>query len=172
MRQLLRGLNADSRPVCEALRQWLAARPHLKTIAVFSPLPGEIDLADFITHHPEIRWAYPRVVERNDLKFHQVQNPTTDLLPGNFSILEPFPALPEIPPAAIDAFICPGLAFDNNGGRLGRGKGYYDRILKKARPDALKIGVCFPEQLVPDTFSEPHDIHMDAVIVGTSNIEH
>jgi len=164
MRQLLRTLKADSRPVCEALRQWLAARPHLKTIAVFSALPGEIDLSDFITHHPGIRWAYPRVIDDNGLKFHQVHNPAADLLPGNFSILEPSPTLPEIPPAEIDAFICPGLAFDPTGGRLGRGKGYYDRILEKARPDALKIGVCFPEQIVPETFSEPHDIHMDAII--------
>ncbi|MEO5715275.1 MAG: 5-formyltetrahydrofolate cyclo-ligase [Luteolibacter sp.] len=164
MRQLLRNLKADSRPVCEALRQWLAAHPRLKTIAVFSALPGEIDLSDFITLHPEIRWTYPRVIEGNGLKFHQVQNPSADLLPGNFSILEPSPTLPEIQPAEIDAFICPGLAFDQSGGRLGRGKGYYDRILEKARPDALKIGVCFPEQIVPDTFPERHDIHMDEVI--------
>ncbi len=163
MRQLLPNLKADSHPVCEALRHWLAARPHLKTIAVFSPLPGEIDLSDFITLHPEIRWAYPRV-HGHTLSFHVVSEPAADLLPGNFSIREPSPALPEIPPAEIDVFLCPGLAFDKSGARLGRGKGYYDRILANARPDALKIGVCSPEQIVPDAFPEPHDIPMDEVI--------
>lgn len=157
-------LESKSGAVCHALHLWLADRPHLKTIAVFSPLPGEIDLSDFIARHPEIRWAYPRVIDDHFLEFHEVRNPAVDLFPGIFSILEPSPSLPEIQPADIDAFICPGLAFDPNGGRLGRGKGYYDRILEKSRSDALKIGVCFPEQLVPDTFSEPHDIRMDAVI--------
>ena len=163
MRQLLRGLDASSQPVCDALHEWLRQHPELKTIAAFSALPGEPDLLDFITRHPQITWAYPRVIG-TDLKFHAVANPATQLISGNFNILEPSSTLPEIPPAEIDAFICPGLAFDQNGGRLGRGKGFYDRILSNARPDALKIGVCFPEQLVADTFSEHHDIHMDAVI--------
>ncbi len=168
MRQLLRNLKADSHPVCSALEIWLAQHPALKTIAVFSPLPGEVDLHPFIARHPEITWAYPRVIEGNNLKFHHVPNPSADLLRGNFSILEPSSTLAEIPPAEIDAFLCPGLAFDKTGGRLGRGRAFYDRTLAHARPDALKIGVCFPEQIVHDTFREPHDIQMDSVICGGS----
>jgi len=98
--------------------------------------------------------------------FHAVKNPDLELVPGAFGILEPSPTLPVVDLAKIDVFLCPGLAFDSHGGRLGRGRGYYDRLLARARPDAYKIGVCFPHQLVPETFTEPHDIHMDLVISG------
>ena len=165
MRLLLRELNASSQPVCDALHEWLNENSGLKTIAVFSPLPGEVDLENFITRHPEITWAYPRV-HGHTLTFHAIADPATELSPGSFGILESSPIHPPILEDQIDAFLCPGLAFDPNGGRLGRGKGFYDRTLAKARPDAQKIGVCFPEQIVPDTFSEPHDIKMDAVIWG------
>lgn len=159
MRQILRDHETDSAPVCEALHRWLAARPALRTIAVYSPLPGEVDPSAAIARHPELRWVYPKVAGHR-LTFHTGENLTA----GSFGILEPHPDTPEVPLREIDAFLCPGLAFDQDGGRLGRGRGFYDRLLANARPDALKIGICFPQQLVEDTFSEPHDIRMDAVI--------
>ena len=165
MRQLLPNPSPDPRPACAALDTWIQGQPNIRTIAVFSALPGEVCLLGFIAKHSQIQWAYPRVIGGH-LSFHLVKNPQTELLPGTFGIAEPSPTLPEIPASEIDAFLCPGLAFDANGGRLGRGKGFYDRILATARPGALKIGVCFPEQLVPDTFSEPHDVLMDRVISG------
>lgn len=165
MRQLLPDAPPDPRPVCSALDSWLKGQPNIRTLAVFSALPGEVCLLGFIANHPEIHRAYPRVLG-DHLIFHIVKNPQTDLLPGNFGISEPSSNLPEIPASEIDAFLCPGLAFDATGGRLGRGKGFYDRILATARLGALKIGVCFPWQLVPDTFSEPHDVHMDRIICG------
>jgi len=163
MRQLIPHLPTDPQPVCTALETWLHRHPHLRTIAAFSALPGEVCLMRWITRHPEIHWAFPRV-SGADLVFHPIQNPPSELLPGNFGIPEPSPTLPEISTREIDAFLCPGLAFDATGGRLGRGMGFYDRTLSTARPDALKIGVCFAAQLVPDTFSESHDVRMDHVI--------
>lgn len=163
MRRMLRDAPPDFPHVRHALDRWLAGHPALRTIAVFSALPGEVDLAAFVANHPDRRWVYPRVTGHH-LEFHAVKHPATELLPGAFGILEPSPALAEIPIREIDAFLCPGIAFDPRGGRLGRGRGFYDRILAAARPDALKIGVCFPSQIVPDTFPEAHDIHMDAVI--------
>jgi 5-formyltetrahydrofolate cyclo-ligase len=148
------------------VESWLTARPGLRTVAVYSPLPGEVDLSPALIALPDRRWVYPRVTGHH-LTFHSGEN----LTPGAFGILEPAPGSPEIPLGEIDAFLCPGLAFDWNGGRLGRGRGFYDRLLAQARPDALKIGIGFPEQLVADTFSEAHDIRMDEVLVGTSNIE-
>jgi 5-formyltetrahydrofolate cyclo-ligase len=165
MRQLIPNPPPDPRPVCAALDAWLQEQPALRTLAVFAALPGEVCLLELIARHPEIHWTYPRVLGTH-LFFHSVKNPQTELRPGNFGIAEPSPTLPEIPASEIDAFLCPGLAFDASGGRLGRGKGFYDRILATARPGALKIGVCFPGQLVPDTFSEPHDVRMDRVISG------
>lgn len=159
MRRLLRESPPDSHPPCAAFHRWLLARPDLHTIAVYSPLPGEVDLSAVIRRHPEIRWVYPRV-SGDHLTFH----PGGDLIPGAFGILEPAPRSPEVPLREIDAILCPGLAFHEKGGRLGRGRGFYDRLLARARPGTLKIGICFPEQLVPDTFSEAHDIPMDEVI--------
>ncbi len=165
MRRVLREAQPCSEPVCEQLHQWLIGHRSLRTIAAFAALPGEVDLSSFIARHPHIRWAFPRV-SGEKLIFHQVRNPASELVGGNFNILEPSPTLPEITTAEIDAFLCPGLAFDSTGGRLGRGKGFYDRILTHARPNARKIGVCFPFQQVPDTFPEPHDVPMDTIICG------
>ncbi|RYD45106.1 MAG: 5-formyltetrahydrofolate cyclo-ligase, partial [Verrucomicrobiaceae bacterium] len=102
------------------------------------------------------------------LTFHTGEN----LAEGSFGIMEPAEGSPEVAVEEIDAFLCPGLAFDRKGGRLGRGRGFYDRLLAKAREDAVKIGLCHGFQMVEDTFSEEHDVRMDEVFTGTSNIEH
>lgn len=165
MRSILHEHPADPRPVVAALDRWLDSHRSILTIAVFAALPGEPDLTTITSAHPGRRWVYPRV-EGDHLRFHLVRDPSADLLVGAFGILEPSPALPLVETAAIDAFFCPGLAFDPHGGRLGRGKGFYDRMLANARPDALKIGICFPCQRVPETYSQDHDIRMDQVVCG------
>jgi 5-formyltetrahydrofolate cyclo-ligase len=165
MRRLLRENTNESDEINVALGNWLAKNPAARTIAVFAALPGEADLTEVVARHPAQRWVYPRV-RGEELDFHHVENPATGLHAGNFGIREPSADLPRVAVAEIDAFFCPGLAFDRRGGRLGRGRGYYDRVLAGARPDAHKIGVCFPWQIVPDTFSEAHDIPMDEVICG------
>lgn len=63
----------------------------------------------------------------------------------------------------IDVAIVPGMAFDREGHRLGRGKGYYDRFLAQL-PHIYKIGICFPFQLVDKVPADVHDILMDEVI--------
>ncbi len=163
MRRNLRGMTADSGKSCAALDQWLDRHPALRNIAVYSPLPGEVDLLPTLQLHPDRRWLYPKVCHL-ELTFHEVKNPDAELVPGAFQLLEPIDELPEFPIREIDAFLCPGLAFDSHGGRLGRGRGFYDRMLAKARPDAIKVGVCFEFQQVDDTFPEAHDILMDEVI--------
>lgn len=147
------------------LVSWLRDRPALRTVATYSALPGEVDLSAAIRLYPEIRWVFPKVASSH-LTFHRIENFAAELISGSFGILEPADHLPMVPIPEIDAFICPGLAFDPRGGRLGRGRGYYDRILADARGDALKLGVCFEFQRVEDTFAEAHDIHMDHVIAG------
>lgn len=159
MRQNLRGHAHDSDAACAALAKWLLVRPALRTVAIYSALPGEVDLTALRQLLPHLHWAYPKV-HGHHLTFH----PVDQLHPGAHGILEPAEGSPEIPLHQIDAFFCPGLAFSRSGHRLGRGRGFYDRLLAQARPDTLKVGVCFPFQIVPDTFPEPHDVIMDAVI--------
>jgi 5-formyltetrahydrofolate cyclo-ligase len=163
MRTNLRANPADSPAVCDALDRWLTSHPGLRTIAVFAALPGEVDLAELTARHPEWCWVYPRVAG-DALTWHAVADAAVDLTVSTFGIREPSPTLAAIPLDQIDAFLCPGLAFDRHGGRLGRGRGFYDRMLADARPGALKVGVCFACQIVQDTCQEPHDMRMDAVV--------
>ena len=161
MRALLKSAPTDSQPTVEMANAWLAAHPEVKTVAIYAALPGEIDLLSLIS--PAKTWVLPRV-SGHDLILHQVRNRNTDLSLGAFGIREPTESLPVVAPDQIDAFFCPGLAFDASGRRLGRGKGFYDRMLENARPDSLKIGICHPFQIVPTLACEPHDIRMDHVI--------
>lgn len=64
----------------------------------------------------------------------------------------------------IDLILVPGVAFDKSGNRLGRGKGYYDKVLKQM--GAYKLGVCFDFQLVERVPVEPHDVKMDRVVAS------
>ena len=159
MRQTLREHAPESFSACAALERWLSDHPEIRTVAVYSALPGEVDLTPVLRRLPERTWVFPKIVGHH-LTFHAGDR----LLPGAHGILEPAAGTPEIQLGEIDAFICPGLAFDAQGHRLGRGRGFYDRLLAQARPDSRKIGICFPFQIVPDTFAEPHDVKMDAVI--------
>ena len=165
MRRIAATAPRDSAAVVAAVQAWLAANPGPRTLAVFAALPGEVDLASVVASHPARRWVFPRVAD-DDLRFHHVTNPAADLAAGAYGVMEPLPALPMVDLTEIDVFFCPGLAFDPHGGRLGRGKGFYDRLLSRSRLDALRIGVCFPWQIVPDTHHQPHDVSMDVVING------
>lgn len=62
----------------------------------------------------------------------------------------------------INIIIVPGVAFDASGNRMGRGKGYYDKFLLSTK--ALKVGVCFAEQLVAQIPTDHHDLPMDLIV--------
>ena len=66
--------------------------------------------------------------------------------------------------ADLDLILVPGLTFDRSGGRLGLGKGYYDRFLKYVRPDAPKIAPAFECQLLDEVPVSPHDVRVDMVV--------
>ncbi len=163
MRERLREHKGDSAALRDAIRCWLSEHPEHLTVAIFAALPGEPDLLPLVRLHPERRWLLPKV-HGDALSFHEVTDPENELITGAFGIREPRADSALIPIPEIDVFLCPGLAFDLLGNRLGRGRGFYDRMLEMARLDALKLGVCFPYQLVDDTFPEPHDIPMDGLI--------
>ena len=96
-----------------------------------------------------------------------------ELASGTMGILEPKPELRgladrRIDPTECDLIVVPGVAFDRRGGRLGYGKGYYDRLLHEVRGDATKLAVCFECQLFPDIPSLPHDIRMDMIVTETT----
>ena len=87
-----------------------------------------------------------------------------DLQEGAFHIMEPTGTLlPQERYAEIETAVIPGMAFDRAGHRLGRGKGYYDRLLAKM-PHIYKIGVCFDFQKVDSIPTEATDITMDTMV--------
>lgn len=67
-----------------------------------------------------------------------------------------------IPIENIEMVVVPAIAYDRRGNRVGRGKGFYDRLLADTK--ATKVGVAYDFQLVDDIDSEPHDVKVDVVI--------
>ena len=108
----------------------------------------------------------PKVQEDNELTLHRYTS-DYDLLCGAYGIMEPAtPALTETECATLlddcSVGIIPGVAFSKDGHRLGRGKGYYDRLLSRL-PGIYKIGLCFDFQIIEDIPHNAHDICMDMV---------
>lgn len=83
---------------------------------------------------------------------------------GRFGILEPPTTAPIVPLNQLDFVLVPGVAFDPSGGRLGRGKGFYDRLLAETNNACMKCGVALEEQIVAAIPSEAHDISMNFVL--------
>jgi 5-formyltetrahydrofolate cyclo-ligase len=95
----------------------------------------------------------------------QINKAGTDLQPGRFGIREPRETCPIIPLNRLDLVLVPGVAFDLNGHRLGRGKGYYDRLL--AVHEGPACGVAFDQQIVGQVPSGPHDVRLSALLTPT-----
>lgn len=131
-----------------------------KTVLCFWSLPDEVHTHDFIK-----KWAntktilLPKVVGEK-LELHVFTN-ENDMTKGEFGINEPTSEIFS-DYEKIDLCIIPGLAFDRQGGRMGRGKGFYDRFLPKT--NCHKIGICFPWQIVPKIECAPWDIPMDEIV--------
>ncbi len=109
----------------------------------------------------------PYCVEGEILLFRLVME--TEIAPGAFGIHEPMPHWRQVlqrkaSPEEIDLAILPGLAFDLEGARLGRGKGYYDQFVPNLRSDAIAVGLSFECQLFDQIPMEPHDRYLDMII--------
>ncbi|EJO5345971.1 5-formyltetrahydrofolate cyclo-ligase [Clostridium botulinum] len=83
---------------------------------------------------------------------------------GQYKILEPRNFDNRVDPKKIDLVILPGLAFDDKGGRLGYGGGFYDRFIPKLKKQVPKIALAYDFQMVDNVPKDPHDISVDQVI--------
>ncbi len=110
------------------------------------------------------RLVCPRVDRKaRCLRLFAVSDLDRDLAPGALGILEPLPTLDPVDPAAVDWLLAPGLAFDADGYRLGRGAGYYDRLLPRLAPEAVVWALCFDIQRTGRLPREPHDQPLSGV---------
>ena len=132
-----------------------------QTVLLYHSLPDEVNTHSFIEQWGEKKRILLPVVVGDELEL-RLFTPSVSLANGAYGIAEPtgeaFAKYDEITFAVI-----PGVAFDHTGNRLGRGKGYYDRLLPHLSK-AFKVGICFPYQLVKTIPTEPFDIPMDSII--------
>ncbi|MCM1077644.1 MAG: 5-formyltetrahydrofolate cyclo-ligase [Bacteroides sp.] len=131
-------------------------------ILMYHSLPDELSTREFIR-----KWA-----DRKHFYLPRVNGVNLDILPydesrlalGSFHIEEPT-GCDTCSINDIEMIVVPGVAYDRNGNRVGRGKGYYDRLLAGSR--ARKIGVAYDFQVVNEIDADPHDVRVDVVITET-----
>ncbi len=135
-------------------------------ILMYHSLPDELSTLSFID-----KWA-----TQKSFFLPRVNGVNLDILPydrsrlalGAFHIEEPqgdnLSSIDDI-----ELIIVPGVAYDKQGNRVGRGKGYYDRLLNNTK--ATKIGIAYDFQLVDEIEAEPHDVKVDVVITPHSVIK-
>ena len=134
-----------------------------ETVLAYWSMEDEVYTHDFVK-----RWAGSKTLLLPCVKGDELELRCFDgeerLQPGEgYAIPEPVGEL-FTDWGKIDLILVPGVAFDKSGNRLGRGKGYYDKVLKQT--GAYKLGVCFDFQLVERVPVEPHDVKMDRVVAS------
>jgi 5-formyltetrahydrofolate cyclo-ligase len=93
--------------------------------------------------------AAPRtLLKEKRLDFRRLSRSGPRLAPGPFGIMEPAPDAPAVNPADADLILVPGLAFDEQGYRLGYGGGFYDRLLSEPAVHGASVGIAFEEQMI------------------------
>ena len=150
MQQRLRALTAEEREsysdeICERVMetpQWLEAQ----NVVLFVPLPSEpiITPLKLDCEARKIGCANIPQTARNEADLHL--------------------------PDAIDLILVPGLVFSKDLHRLGRGGGFFDRLLAGRAAKAFKLGICFSFQLLESIPIEPNDIVMDAVLTDSGTM--
>jgi 5-formyltetrahydrofolate cyclo-ligase len=145
-----------------------------QTVMIYLPMVEEVDTADIARQ----AWAAgkrvlaPCVSLANHLmEASEIRSLRAGLEPGPYDILQPKAGIPW-PPGQIDLIVVPALAFSRRGARLGRGAGFYDRFLLRARDRAcggqralpLAVGLAFDEQVLDDLPMFDHDQPIDILV--------
>lgn len=167
MRARLREVGATRAGRSLSLCETLVNRPDYQravSVAVFDPLPSEPDISLLWQMAPK-RFLYPRIVEGMLQLLVAESMEELERTSPDFPFREP-PFNPDRVASLteVDLILVPGLAFSPDGHRLGRGGGYYDRLLATLLPETVRLGVCFSFQLLPSIPLEEHDETVSAVV--------
>ncbi len=104
-------------------------------------------------------------IDTYEMKLMKVDNLETDLKLGPRGIYEPDETRCNVVPIeCIDIAIIPGTVFDEKGGRIGSGEGYYDRLIPKLSITTRKVALAFENQITQPIQMESHDKHVDIII--------
>lgn len=162
----------------ESLAQRLFATPWWslgELVFIFIPMGGEVDTRFVVAraYRDGKQVAIPRM-EGEDLAFYVYDGRTENLIPNQFGILEPDPAWKMVDPSSPTGkrllVLTPGLAFDRQLRRLGKGKGFYDRFLHRLRAahpaggESWAVGLAFSEQLVERVPVSDHDELLEGIV--------
>lgn len=175
LREVIRGrlraaaladLAAASERICRAIEaqsSWREAR----LVAAFLPLAREPQIQSLWAGEEAPVFCFPQV-RGAEVVLLRVDDRT--LLSGaDWKFGAPgFSACPMISPADLDVILVPGIAFTRAGRRLGRGGGYYDRLLAQCGARTARIGICFDCQIVDELPAEPHDQPVETVLTESS----
>ena len=158
----------ESMSLCERLQ---AQIPSAHTILFFAPLPDELDVWPMLEMSLALgtNCALPAFdAGKNSYSAKLIKNLAADIVIGKFGVREPAANCAEIPLNQLDLILVPGVAFDWQGHRLGRGLGFYDRILTKA--SGIKCGVAYDFQLLEIIPTEPHDAKVDFIFTPSRGV--
>lgn len=144
-------------------------------IAAYMAIKGEVDLAEIINHSKRAgkKLILPRynAVTKN-YEMIAVENPEDDLVQGHYGILEPKAKLASVSDDTTCSqqlvWLVPGVAFDRNGNRLGRGGGWYDKMLGKK--SGTNIGICWDWQICSQVPVNTTDVQMDVIVTDSRTI--
>jgi 5-formyltetrahydrofolate cyclo-ligase len=156
-----------SRAICERIRQqdvWQKAG----AVLFYAALTGEPDLALLI--ESGLKEGKTIALPRYDggsarYQVCRINEPAAKLVGGQFGVMEPSPECPVAELNKLDLALVPGIGFSLNGCRLGRGKGYFDRMLSEVR--GWKCGVAFDWQVTIEIPTEQHDIRLNSIVTPT-----
>jgi len=166
----------DSKGAAIALRvEQLAEYRRAGVVATYVGVKSEVGTRSLI--EGRLARGQPTAVvyrKEGDLSLCLIQS-LDELAPASFGLLEPVPSVAEdperhCPPTDVDLFLVPGLAFDVAGGRIGYGRGYYDRLLGAARPGAVFLALAFECQMVECVPMLPHDVPVHLVLTERATV--
>ncbi|WP_395742701.1 5-formyltetrahydrofolate cyclo-ligase [Prosthecobacter sp.] len=177
MRERLRTMDEAARHdasvhIASHLEHLAATWPAGTTVALFGGLKNEPELVTGLLpalHALGIRTCFFQI-EHQALQPRLVSS-MEDLHRGQMNVWEPKPHCPIIDIAALDIILVPGLAFTHDGRRLGRGGGYYDRLLAHPSCRAQRIAIAFGLQIVDHITTEFHDQHIHQIITESGLIQ-
>jgi 5-formyltetrahydrofolate cyclo-ligase len=142
-----------------------------KSVLLYAPMPDEVNIWRLL----ERALAEGKILTlprydpvKKTYAAAQVTDLERDLQTAVFEVREPAVRCVEIPLAKIELALVPGVGFDMKGSRLGRGWGYYDRLL--AGFGGLKCGIALDEQIAEEICTEAHDVRMEVVLTDARAI--
>jgi 5,10-methenyltetrahydrofolate synthetase len=145
----------DRSGASNTISEHLAAWPPLRgVVATYLPMRSEISLNSLLAI-PSISPVVPRIEETGPMTMRSYD--AEHLVHHRLGFDEPHRAARVVDAVEIDVVLVPGLVFDRNGGRLGRGKGYYDRFLASLPRSTVRIGVTTDDSIVDAVPTREHD---------------